>query len=120
MLLTTSNFIFRSAEPTVIADLGDLEAKLSAYFSKVEQEKIAETLVVPPPVRAPKPIIPPEQQEVKLTLEPNMGAYSSHHERERDRGRDRDGVQTIVRRIDVPSSKDSEPRGRNRDRERDR
>jgi len=41
--------------------LGELEAKLSAYFSKVEQEKIAETVVQPPPPTAIK--------DVKLTLD---------------------------------------------------
>lgn len=78
--------------------------------------------VVPPPVPAPKPIIPPEQQEVKLTLEPNMGAYPPSKERERGRPRERERERErpaepqIVRRLDVNPELDLQFSGREKER----
>ena len=67
----------RGLEGIGIPDLGDLERKLTAYYSKIEQEKIV-------------PVIPPES--VKITVERNTSSANQYA---------RDAYNEPVRKIQV-------------------
>ncbi|OXA59693.1 Tetratricopeptide repeat protein 14 [Folsomia candida] len=67
---------------SVIPDLGDLEAKLSAYYSKIEHEKL-------------EPIVPP--QAVKITVERNnSGGWEQN----------RDAYNEPARKVEMKSNAD--------------
>jgi len=82
----------RSSIEGILPDLGDLEAKLSAYYSKIEQVKM-------------EPVIPPEA--VKITVDRSGGSFYP-----------RDAYNEPLRKIEVKPNSDDERERNSRDRSR--